>query len=79
MFQDPTQGANASTDSSDFLPEYIYESGRLMLFGTLGFVQMSIKELHKANYAEPNDWSRLLPTGQPNEVMSILTRKVRVD
>ncbi|MBE9070903.1 hypothetical protein IQ260_30155, partial [Leptolyngbya cf. ectocarpi LEGE 11479] len=57
MFQDPTQGANAPTDSTDFLPEYT--SGRLMLFGTLGFVQMSIKELHKANYAEPNDWSRL--------------------
>ena len=55
------------------------ESGRLMLFGTLEFVQMSIKELHRANYAEPNDWSRLLPTGQPNEVMSILTRKVRID
>ena len=77
MFQDPTQGAAASTNLPDRLPEY--ESGRLMLFGTLGFVQMSIKELHKANYAEPNDWSRLLPTGQPNEVMSILTRRVRVD
>lgn len=61
------------------LPEYSYESGRLMLFGTLGFVDMSIKELHRANYAEPNDWSRLLPTGQPNEVMSILIRRVRVD
>ncbi|MEM1242743.1 MAG: hypothetical protein AAGI45_23175 [Cyanobacteria bacterium P01_H01_bin.26] len=79
MFQDPTLGANAPVDSTDYLPEYAYESGRLMLFGTLGFVQMSIKELHRANYAEPNDWSRLLPTGQPNEVMSILTRRVRVD
>ncbi|MEM7061868.1 MAG: hypothetical protein AAF572_01740 [Cyanobacteria bacterium P01_B01_bin.77] len=79
MFQDPTSGAGAPTDSAGCLPEYSYESGRLMLFGTLGFVQMSIKELHKANYAEPNDWSRLLPTGQPNEVMSILTKRVRVD
>ena len=79
MFQDPTSGAGTPTDSAACLPEYSYESGRLMLFGTLGFVQMSIKQLHKANYAEPNDWSRLLPTGQPNEVMSILTKRVRVD
>ncbi|MEM7065331.1 MAG: hypothetical protein AAF572_19485 [Cyanobacteria bacterium P01_B01_bin.77] len=79
MFQDPTSSANAPTDSACCLPEYAYESGRLMLFGTLGFVQMSIKELHKLNYAEANDWSRPLPTGQPNEVMAILTKKVRVD
>ena len=79
MFQDPTSGAAAPTGPSGCLPEHAYESGRLMLFGTLDFVQMSIKELHRANYAEPSDWSRLLPTGQPNEVMSILTRRVRVD
>ncbi|MBE9070518.1 hypothetical protein IQ260_28135, partial [Leptolyngbya cf. ectocarpi LEGE 11479] len=60
------------------LPEYDYEHGRHMVFGTLGFVQLTIKELHQRNYAEPNDWSRPLPTGQPNEVMAILTRKVRV-
>ena len=79
MFQDPTSSAAAPTSQPNLLPEYTYESGRLMLFGTLGFVQMSIKELHKANYAEPNDWSRPLPTGQPNEVMAILIKRVRVD
>ncbi|WP_228016040.1 hypothetical protein [Leptolyngbya ectocarpi] len=41
-------------------------------------MQITIKELLQRNYAEPNDWSRPLPTGQPNEVMAILTRKVRV-
>ena len=35
--------------------------------------------LFKLNYAEPNDWSRPLPTGRPNEVMAILTRRVRVE
>ena len=50
-----------------------------MLFGSLSFVQTIIKLLHKLNYAEPNDWSRPLPTGQPNEVMAILTKRVRVD
>ncbi|MGD1857706.1 MAG: hypothetical protein ACFB2W_26015 [Leptolyngbyaceae cyanobacterium] len=79
MFQDPTQGANAPTNQPASLPEYDYEHGRHMLFGTLSFVQITIKQLHKLNYAEPNDWSRPLPTGQPNEVMAILTRKVRID
>ncbi|MGD1855630.1 MAG: hypothetical protein ACFB2W_15420 [Leptolyngbyaceae cyanobacterium] len=79
MFQDPTSGAAAPTVSHASLPEFAYDSGRHMLFGTLNFVQSTIKQLHKLNYAEPNDWSRPLPTGQPNEVMAILTRKVRVD
>ena len=55
-----------------------YETVRHMLFGRPKAVQMTIKLLHRLNYAEPNDWSRLLPTGQANEVMAILTKKVRV-
>ena len=80
MFQDSTQGAGASTVQPTYpsaLPEY--ESGRHLLFGTLGYVQATIRLLHKLNYAEPNDWSRPLPTGQPNEVMAILTNRVRID
>ena len=72
MFQDPT-GAAAS------LPDSAYESGRHMIFGSLSFVQTPIHILHRLKYAEPNDWSRPLPTGQPNEVMAILTKRVRVD
>ena len=79
MFQDPTSGAAASTHRPELLPEYAYESGRHMLFGSLSFVQANIKLLHKLHYAEPNDWSRPLPTGQPNEVMAILIKRVRVD
>ena len=79
MFQASTPDANAPTNQSASLPEHSYEQGRHMLFGTLSFIQLTIKQLHKLNYAEPNDWSRPLPTGQPNEVMAILTKKVRVD
>ena len=78
MFQDPTSAA-APTAQPAVLPEHDYESGRHMLFGSLGYVQAVIKLLHKLNYAEPNDWSRPLPTGQPNEVMAILTNRIRVD
>ena len=76
MFHDSTQGA--SSTHPEPLPDYDYEFGRHMVFGSLSFVQAIIKLLHKLNYAEPNDWSRPLPTGQPNEVMVILTKKVRV-
>ncbi|MEM7062977.1 MAG: hypothetical protein AAF572_07430 [Cyanobacteria bacterium P01_B01_bin.77] len=78
MFQDPT-GAAASTHDPAILPDYDYESERHMLFGSLNFVQTSIHILHKLNYAEPNDWSRPLPTGQPNEIMAILIKRVRID
>ena len=80
MFIDPTQGAGVPTEPpAGSLPEYQYEEVRLILLGTLTSVQNTIATLFKLNYAEPNDWSRLLPTGRPNEVMAILTRRVRVD
>ena len=78
MFQDPNQGADALTNLSASLPESSYETGRHLLLGSLHFVQTTIKRLHKLNYTDPNDWSRPLPTGRPNEVMAILTKKVKV-
>ncbi|MGB7250832.1 MAG: hypothetical protein WBC73_17995 [Phormidesmis sp.] len=55
-----------------------YEIVRLMLFGSLSAVQSNIRLLHKLSYAEPNDWSKPISTGKANEVMAILTRRVRV-
>ena len=78
MFQDPTQGASALTNHPAMLPEASYETGRHLLLGSLSFVQTTIKLLHKLNYTDPNDWSRPLPTGRPNEVMVILTKKVKI-
>ncbi|MEM7066637.1 MAG: hypothetical protein AAF572_26165 [Cyanobacteria bacterium P01_B01_bin.77] len=60
------------------MPEYEYEQARHLVLGSLTVVRATIKQLHQRNYAEPNDWSKPLPTGRPNEVMIILTQKVRV-
>lgn len=81
MFQEPNQGADAPNFrcKPEPLPEHAYEQVRHTLFGSLTAVGNTIKLLHKLNYAEPNDWSKPLPTGRPNEVMAILTKKVRVD
>lgn len=81
MFQEPFEGADASKfrRKPEPLPEHAYEPVRHIVLGSFTAVGNTIKQLHKHNYAEPNDWSKLLPTGRPNEVMAILTKKVRVD
>ncbi len=55
------------------------EPVRHMLFGSLSAVQSTIRLLYKLNYAEPNDWSQPTSTGRPNEVMAILTKRVRLE
>ncbi|NEQ98070.1 MAG: hypothetical protein F6K30_15355 [Cyanothece sp. SIO2G6] len=83
MFQSPSPGAAASpvpsatsSLSGGRLPQY--ESVRHMVFGSVAAVERTIKLLYKLNYAEPNDWSKPIPTGQPNEVVVVLTKRVRV-
>ena len=77
MFQD--QSADVPKAQPAPLPEHQFEVVRHALFGTLTAVRNTITLLHKLNYAEPNDWSKPLPTGRPNEVMAILTKRIRVD
>ena len=76
MFLDTIQGASSETS---LLPTHQYEPFRHMLFGSLTAVRLTIQELHQKHYAEPNDWSKPISTGRPNEVMAILTKRVRVD
>ncbi|MBE9070045.1 hypothetical protein IQ260_25725 [Leptolyngbya cf. ectocarpi LEGE 11479] len=78
MFVDITQGAVASTLplGTDPLPEHQYETVRHLVFGSLTGVRLTIQDLHKKHYAEPNDWSKPISTGRPNEVMVILTKRV---
>ena len=81
MFIDNSQGTGVPADppTSNSLPEHQYEDVRLLLLGSLTSVQNTIALLFKLNYAEPNDWSRPLATGRPNEVMAILTKRIRID
>ena len=82
MFKDTNQGAGASNvpPANSPLPEYEYENVNHTLLGSQTAIRNTILLLHKLNYAEPNDWSKPLPTGRPNdEMMAILTKRVRVD
>ncbi|MEO0756423.1 MAG: hypothetical protein AAFY78_06065 [Cyanobacteria bacterium J06648_16] len=85
MSTNTLSGAKASTAPSaqpQFrlpLPVTQPETVRHMVFGSPDAVKLTIQDLHRRRYAEPNDWSKLLPTGRPNEVMVILTRRIRVE
>ena len=79
MFQTPDQGAVASTvqaGGKSYNPKF--EPLRHMLFGSHSAVQATIKRLHMLNYAEPNDWSKPVATGHPDEVVVVLIKRVRV-
>lgn len=55
------------------------ESIRLLAIGTPKGVKALIARLHQLGFAEATAWSRLMPTGNPSEVMSILTWSVWVE
>ncbi|MGD1895678.1 MAG: hypothetical protein ACFB16_01865 [Phormidesmis sp.] len=80
--QIPTSQA-AATAGAAFVPPN--EQGtsrehiRHMLFGTISAIEMTIRTLHKLGYAEPNDWSRPITTGRGDEVMAILTKRIKTD
>ncbi|MGB7251484.1 MAG: hypothetical protein WBC73_21290 [Phormidesmis sp.] len=90
MFIPFMQGASASTDSvAAFcaLPpdgndsrDYVHaEPVRHMLFGSPQSVRATIHQLHQLGYAEVNDWSPPISTRRADEVMAILTKRVRVE
>ena len=58
--------------TSPFQPDKV----RHLVFGTVPAIRFTIKDLHHRGYAEPNEWSQLLPTGRDGEVMAILTKRV---
>ncbi|MGB3495124.1 MAG: hypothetical protein WBA57_20515 [Elainellaceae cyanobacterium] len=83
MFQSHS-GAFASTDSYGNFPSRSQssphnEAVRHLLYGSPKAIQIVIKTLHRLGYAEPNEWSRPMPTERPGEMMCILTKTVQVE
>ncbi|MEO0771091.1 MAG: hypothetical protein AAFY72_16995 [Cyanobacteria bacterium J06649_4] len=86
MFIPSPQSVLASTNDNALpltlpsqVPPILREPVRHLLFGSPAAVQSSIRLLHKLGYADINDWSRNLSTGRADEVMAILTKRVRTD
>ena len=53
-----------------------YGTARHLVLGARPVLRLTIANLHKRGYAEPNDWSQPLPTGREEEYMVILTKQV---
>ncbi|MEH1849215.1 MAG: hypothetical protein V7L25_30665 [Nostoc sp.] len=73
----PTQGNNAPLlNQSDQKPSPKREPIKHLLIGSPKAVTSTIHLLQVLGYASVGDWSALLPTGNPDEVMSILSRQI---
>ncbi|MEP0899318.1 hypothetical protein [Nodosilinea sp. FACHB-13] len=49
---------------------------RLLAIGSPPVVNGCVMTLYRLGYARPEEWSRQLPTINPNEVMRILTKRM---
>jgi len=52
------------------------ESLKILVIGSRRGVTTTIQTLHRLRFAEVREWSPLLPTANPGEVMSILSRYI---
>ncbi|MEM6352814.1 MAG: hypothetical protein AAF766_18825 [Cyanobacteria bacterium P01_D01_bin.14] len=77
-FINTPDGATTSTAQPAVSSQPARPTVRLIAFGSPAAVHTTIKSLHRCRYAEPNDWSRLLPTGRVGEMMAILTKRETV-
>jgi len=51
------------------------EQMRILLISSPAWVTETIHDLHARGFADTNDWSSKLPGANPDEVVSILTRR----
>lgn len=63
---------------SDKVTEPSRETLKHLVIGSPKAVKSTIYSLQVLGYAQVSDWSRLIPTANPGEVMSILSRSITV-
>ncbi|MBD2677730.1 MULTISPECIES: hypothetical protein [Nostoc] len=77
FFADTCQTTPPLVSTNDFTettPER--ESVKVVIYGSKKGVNNTILTLYKLGFAQVNEWSPLLPSSNPGEVMSILTRHI---
>jgi hypothetical protein len=55
------------------------ERVRHVLYGSLRGLDRVIKILHLRGYADPNDWSDPVPSGEPNQWLVVMTKILLVE
>ncbi len=71
--------AGGQVDAEIEPPTSDREPLRILIMGSRRGVTGTIQTLHRLRFAEVREWSPLMPTPTPGEVMSILTRYILVD
>lgn len=74
MFRDFSNDTESSVATPDRTKEFDRRFNKMILIGTPDWVNGMIWRLHASGIAEAGSWSRLLPTGNPGEVISTLLR-----
>ncbi len=69
----PPASSNAPSESS---PRR--EPIKVLIIGSPQGVNNTIHTLYKRGFAEVTEWSPLQPTSNPDEVMSVLRRQIRI-
>jgi len=72
----PTPPASSNTPSE---PSPRREPVKVLLIGSPKGVNNTIHTLYSQGFAEVTAWSRLQPTSNPGEVMSVLRRQIRIN
>ncbi|MBE9205584.1 hypothetical protein IQ244_03475 [Nostoc sp. LEGE 06077] len=67
----------STNDSTETTPDR--ESVKVLIYGSKRGVNNTILTLYKLGFAQVNEWSPLLPSSNPGEVMSILIRYISIN
>ncbi|MFO5492836.1 MAG: hypothetical protein ACLBM6_09910 [Cuspidothrix sp.] len=76
QLQSLISGIGDTTPLKEVIPDR--ESLKHIVVGSAKAVTSTIHNLQILGYAEVGDWSPLLPSGNPGEVMSILIRQILI-
>ncbi|MEB3355621.1 MAG: hypothetical protein VKK04_02660 [Synechococcales bacterium] len=49
---------------------------RVIAVGSVQVVTQHVHRMYQLGYAQPHEWSKPLPTVNPNEIMRILTKRL---
>lgn len=52
---------------------------KILVISSPKVVNSTIHTFYRLGYAEVSEWSKLQPTQNPGEVMSVLNRRIRID
>ncbi|HEY9879703.1 MAG TPA: hypothetical protein V6D29_14690 [Leptolyngbyaceae cyanobacterium] len=81
MFQSPESGTNVPTVPPTRSSKREPQRRKIchVLYGDIETIDRVIKHLHTLRYADPNDWSDIIPSGKDHQWMAVLTKHILLE